>query len=170
MQVLYTGWMTSRLNYMRIFSDPVLLDTFAYLASHIYPAWFVCVLVVVSCYRLRLLYLSVRCGHWKIFRDKPCTNLTVDPMAKSTIKAQLVSTAYCKAHWVITFGEFNECINANLSGNTLYYTRHHLEGVLNTIEFRINDCCPPIDQLKGDMWLPDYLMERQELCRCVEWV
>lgn len=91
-------------------------------------------------------------------------------MAKSTIKVQLVSTASCQAHWVITFSEFGECVNANLSGNTLYYTRYHLEGVLDTIEFRINDCCPPIDQLKGDMWLPDNLMERQELCRCVEWV
>jgi hypothetical protein len=94
----------------------------------------------------------------------------MDTTAKSMIKAQLVPTAHCQAHWVITFSEFGECINANLSGDTLYYTQHRLAGVLNTIEFRINDGCPPIDQLKGDMLLPDHIMQRQEFCRCVEWV
>ncbi|KAH1711925.1 hypothetical protein KXX40_008693, partial [Aspergillus fumigatus] len=94
----------------------------------------------------------------------------MDTMAKRTIKAQLVPTADCQAHWIITFSELGECINANLSGNTLHYTRHHLSRVLDTIEFQIRYGCPPIDQLKGDMWLPDHIMQRQEFCRCTEWV
>ncbi|KAH1837536.1 hypothetical protein C8Q69DRAFT_253219 [Paecilomyces variotii] len=94
----------------------------------------------------------------------------MDTMAKRTIKAQLVPAADCQAHWIITFSELSECINANLTGNTLHYTRHHVSGVLDTIEFHIRYGCPPIDQLKGDMWLPGRIMQRQEFCRCTEWV
>jgi hypothetical protein len=91
-------------------------------------------------------------------------------MAQSTIKAQLIPTDSCRAHWVITFTEFDKCINANLSGNTLSDTRNHLAAILDTIEYRIKDGWPPIDELKGCMWLPDHLMQRQEFCRCAFWV
>lgn len=93
----------------------------------------------------------------------------MDAMAKSTIKAHLVPNDYCQAHWVITFSEFGKCINASCSGNSLHYTRHHLAEIFDAIEFRINDGCPPIDELKGDMYLPD-LMQGEEFCRCAAWV
>lgn len=66
-------------------------------------------------------------------------------MAKRTIKAQLVLTANCQAHWIITFSELGECINANLTRNTLHYTWHHLSGVLDTIKYYIRYSCPLID-------------------------
>ncbi|GKZ98168.1 hypothetical protein AnigIFM59636_002192 [Aspergillus niger] len=94
----------------------------------------------------------------------------MDTMSQRTIKAHLVPTVSCRAHWIITFSEFDNCINANLSRNTLHYTRHHLAGILDTIEYRIQDSCQPIVELKGYMWLPIHLMQRQEFCRCAEWV
>ncbi|GFF59128.1 hypothetical protein IFM51744_09806 [Aspergillus udagawae] len=90
-------------------------------------------------------------------------------MAK-TIKAQLIPSPYCPAHWIITFSESGECINVNLTENTLHYTWDRPEEILDTIEFRIKDGYPPIDELEGYMWLPDHLMQQQEFCRCVEWV
>ncbi|GFF97711.1 hypothetical protein IFM53868_09334 [Aspergillus udagawae] len=93
----------------------------------------------------------------------------MDSMAK-TIKAQLIQSAYCRAHWIITFSESGECINADLTGNTLHYTCDHFHGILDTIEFRIKDRYPPIDEQEGYMWLPDHLMQQHKFCRCVEWV
>ncbi|RAK94808.1 uncharacterized protein BO80DRAFT_370280, partial [Aspergillus ibericus CBS 121593] len=70
----------------------------------------------------------------------------------------------------VTFSGLDECINANLSGNTLHYTRNQLADILDAIEYRIRDGYPPIYGLKEYMWLPDHLMQRQEFCHCVEWV
>ncbi|KAB8067054.1 hypothetical protein BDV29DRAFT_163837 [Aspergillus leporis] len=94
----------------------------------------------------------------------------MDTVSKGSIKAQLVSTSCCKAHWIISFSQFGECINAELSGNTLWYTREIFAEVLDSIEFRINDGVPPIDEMKGHMWLPEHLMKQQEFCRSAEWV
>lgn len=92
----------------------------------------------------------------------------MDTMAERSIMAQLVSTFRCEAHWTIIVNKLGECTNADLSGNTLLL--QYLKQVLSTIEFRINDGCPPIDELKEHMWLPDHLTKRRGSCHCVQWV
>lgn len=52
----------------------------------------------------------------------------------------------------------------------LYYTRNSLLAVMSSIDFLIKDGYPPIDVLKGYMWLPEHLMQRHESCYCVQWV
>lgn len=90
-------------------------------------------------------------------------------MAQGSIKTQLVSTARCPAHWIVTFSESNRCINANLSGNTLYWTREPLPLDKDTIEFLIKGGRPSIDEMKGYTLLA-ISKEQQQLCRCVHWV
>jgi hypothetical protein len=58
----------------------------------------------------------------------------------------------------------------SFSGNTVWYTREAFAEVLDSIEFRINDGVPPIDEMEGHMWLPEHLMKHQEFCRSAEWV
>lgn len=70
-------------------------------------------------------------------------------MAKGSIKAQLISTSYCQAHWIIAFSQSGECINADLSVNTLQYTQNHpIATVLDSIEFDVKNDCPSIDKMK----------------------
>ncbi|PYH96866.1 hypothetical protein BO71DRAFT_319847, partial [Aspergillus ellipticus CBS 707.79] len=56
-------------------------------------------------------------------------------ISQRTIKVHLILTVSCRAHWIITFSEFNKYINVNLSGNILYYTRYYLTDILDTVKY-----------------------------------
>lgn len=92
-------------------------------------------------------------------------------MGEGLIEARLISREYCLSHWVITFSQFGQCINADLSKNVIRYSRSPLSEVISSIGFRIKDGKPPIYELLGDLWLPEQFMERSgEFCACAQWV
>lgn len=87
-------------------------------------------------------------------------------MSQKTIKVQLASISSCRAHWFITFTEFDKCINVDLSGNTANVTRHHLADILDTIEYPSKEGCPGIDELESSIRRPAHHTQRQGFCRC----
>ncbi|THC87741.1 hypothetical protein EYZ11_012814 [Aspergillus tanneri] len=92
------------------------------------------------------------------------------PSRENAVKAQLITTGHCKAHWTITLSEPGRCINANLELNSLKWSQGHPALLLKTIEFRVTDHYPGVEEMKGCLWPPEHLMERQGQCHCAQWV
>ncbi|RDH26814.1 hypothetical protein BDQ94DRAFT_164164 [Aspergillus welwitschiae] len=90
-------------------------------------------------------------------------------MGEGFIEAKLISREYCLSHWVITFSQSGQCINADLSKDVIRYSRSPLPEVISFIGFRIKDAKPPINRLLEDLWLP-FTERPSEFCDCVQWV
>lgn len=94
----------------------------------------------------------------------------MDPTPRSSVKVQLVQRVACPAHWIITLSEPGKFIHASLFGKTLHYAFLQLAAILDTIEFPINNDCPPIDHLEKHMRFVHHQLPRAGYCLCVEWV
>lgn len=126
-------------------------------------------LVAANFYLLRLVSIPQdSSGLLTKLRDQSRPILAMDKMIKRSIKLELISTPHCLAHWTVTLHGFGGSpINKDISGKTL--PSLYFERVFETIEFPVNDHCPPLDGLE-EYTSPADQTEQQMSCRCVPWV
>jgi hypothetical protein len=87
-----------------------------------------------------------------------------------SVRALLISTGNCRAHWVIALNNLHTVIFANLEGDTLHWSRDSPSNVLFSVGFYRALFSPGIEQLKSCLYLPEHLMNWEWPCRCAEWV
>lgn len=87
-----------------------------------------------------------------------------------SVRALLISTSYCRTHWVIALSDLHTAFFANLEGNTLRWTRDPPSNILSSLDFCLPKVFPGMEDLKGSLYLPEHLMSWEWPCRCAEWV
>ncbi|KAF9883539.1 hypothetical protein FE257_003372 [Aspergillus nanangensis] len=85
------------------------------------------------------------------------------------VKAQLVSTPSCPAHWIITFNESDSWSKTATSTKIVQWTPTSPNVHLDAIEYGINEGFT-LSEMKESMLSPKHLMEKQVYCCCQDWV
>ncbi|KAB8227909.1 uncharacterized protein BDW43DRAFT_316418 [Aspergillus alliaceus] len=87
-----------------------------------------------------------------------------------SVKAKLISTRDCRAHWIITFTQLNYRISASCTRTGVEWIEDNDLEVSHTIEYHMMEGCPGAEEIKSFILLPEHLRRMPpQVCPCVTW-
>lgn len=126
----------------------------------------------VNCCGLLLLEASVSAHPRKPAESKSLTDtslpgsFSIRLLRQECPSLELVSTMYCKAHWIVVLRQSHKSFSISLVLNKLRWIKDRSNEAFDKITLSATDKCPEVGDLKG--LLEDLMLPIRESCPCVQ--